>query len=287
MAGRERVYLNGQILAADNARISPMDRGFLCGDGFFETARVWKGRVFRLGWHLDRLDRALRDASFGDAVNLHEVADAAETVVDANGVTDGRLRITVSRGVVPGLDVGPPPDPTVFIQAHDMDLEPPGQCRPIVLALSESRVCNGSRTARLKSISYQANLLALAAGRRRGAQEVLLQNADGHLAEGALSNIFFVREGKLYTPHADCGLLPGVAREAVFQLCKDLSILVRRGYYGPEDLWGAGEVFCTNSLRGIMPVGRIIERPSMTLNKHPLTDRLQAAYAGLVERECT
>jgi branched-subunit amino acid aminotransferase/4-amino-4-deoxychorismate lyase len=286
MDGRERVYLDGRFLAADAARISPLDRGFLHGDGFFETLRIWRGRPFRLGWHMDRLDSALRETAYQGAVDPQELVEAVDKLIGINKVTDGRLRITVSRGIMPGLEISRPPAPTVFIQAASMRLSPPGHCPPIVLALSDHRVCPDSRTAGFKSTSYQANLLALAAGRKRGAHEVLLLNSNGHLAEGAMSNVFFVRANKLYTPHQNCGLLPGIAREAVFQLCKDQNILVRRGKYGPADLWQASEVFCTNSLRGIMPVERISERPSMDLRERPLTERLQAAYGALVDREC-
>jgi branched-subunit amino acid aminotransferase/4-amino-4-deoxychorismate lyase len=286
MGRRERVYLNGQVIAADNARISPLDRGFLHGDGFFETVRVWHGRPFRLSWHLDRLDRALRETGFDDAVDLHAVADAAESLVRTNRVSDGRVRVTVSRGVMPGLEVSRPPAPTVLVQAHEMALPRPGRAAPIVLALSDHRVCAGSRTSGLKSISYQGNLLALSAGRRRGADEVLLQNSNGRLAEGACTNVFFVRQGRVHTPDARCGLLPGIARAAVLQLCGDREIAVHEGLYEPEDLWAASEVFCTNSLRGIMPVERIIERPSMDLSERPVTRTLQDAYAELVDREC-
>lgn len=286
MAARERVYLNGEILALENARISPLDRGFLYGDGFFETMRIHNGRAFMLGRHFARLDASLHASGFQDAVDLHGLADSCHHLIRANGVSTGRLRVTVSRGVLPGLAPDRPTRPTVFAQAAELKLDPPGRSGEIALGLSEHRISAQSRLASHKSLSYQANLLALSSGRRRGVDEVILQNAHGLLAEGAYSNLFFVRGGIVYTPHQRCGLLPGIARGIVLDLCRELGILSREGEYSPSDLWAAQEVFCTNSLRGIMPVKRIFERPSMHISHGAVTKALEEAYGALVVREC-
>jgi branched-subunit amino acid aminotransferase/4-amino-4-deoxychorismate lyase len=135
-------------------------------------------------------------------------------------------------------------------------------------------------------VSYQLNVLALAEGRSRGADEVFFLNSQGRLAEGAITNLFLVSGGVVQTPDVSCGLLPGITRLAVLELCRDEGVPAAVGVYGEDALAAAAEVFCTNSLRGVMAVSSILEWPDKPLTDRPVTARLQAAYARLVRRLC-
>ena len=287
MDDRELVYLGGEVLPADAARIAPADRGFLYGDGLFETMRVVNGVPFLLDRHLRRLCDSCRDLHFGDCIEPGALADGAGRLIRANGVGDGRLRITVSRGGgVTGLEARPAAPPTVFMQAHAMDLPPLDGSPPVTLAVSPYRINERSPVVRHKSLSYLANLMALTEARRRGADQVIFLNSQGRLAEGAISNLFLVHAGVVLTPEVSCGLLPGITREVVLELCGQVNIPAREGAWGLEALDAADEVFCTNSLRGIVPVSRILDRPGPELSDHTVTGRLQRLYAELVRCDC-
>jgi branched-subunit amino acid aminotransferase/4-amino-4-deoxychorismate lyase len=167
-----------------------------------------------------------------------------------------------------------------------MDLPPLETPPPFVLARASFRRDETCPTLRHKSLSYQANVLALAEARRRGADEVYFLNFKGHLAENATTNLFFVQGGTVRTPDDNCGLLPGITRDIVMELCGRAGIPCERGCYDESALCNADEVFCTNSLRGIVGVKGILDLPQTHLSPGPITLRIQRLYAELVHAEC-
>jgi len=281
------VYLNGAVLRRSEAKIPAMDRGFLYGDGLFETMRVVSGVAFRLDRHLERLSRACDECLWGRRPDCGEIRGAAQRLLLKNQVTEGYLRITVSRGPYSGnLTDLAAQQPTVFIDARPMDLPPLEAAPPYVLARSPYALNERSPLARHKSLSYQANLLALAEGRRRGADEVYFLNSRRRLAECATSNLFFVQGSSIFTPAEQCGLLPGITREAVLELCAENRVACQTGEYGEEKLLSSDGAFCTNSLRGIVPVRAILGCEGGFV-QNAVTARLQSLYAALVRRECS
>jgi branched-subunit amino acid aminotransferase/4-amino-4-deoxychorismate lyase len=281
------VYLNGSLVLRAEARISPLDRGFLYGDGFFETMRVVNSRPFRLERHLERMNRSCLETGWGRGVDTREVERAVGELALKNGVRDGYLRVSVSRGTYDGsLTPLEAREPTILIDVHTAQLPPLEEPPPFVLARSPYLRHEAWPLVRHKTLSYQGNVLALAEGRRRGADEVFFLNSRGCLTEGAITNLFVVRNGRVLTPDVACGLLPGITREAVIELCDELGIPHETGEYGESDLETAEEVFCTNSLRGIVGVRAVLEYPGKPLSQHSLTRRLQIAYAEMVKAEC-
>ena len=280
------VYLNGSTLRRSEAKISPMDRGFLYGDGFFETVRIVRGGPFLFDRHLDRMNRSCRQTGWGGGVDPGEIARAVAELVDRNGISDGYLRITASRGLHEGsLTALEASGPTVFIEVRHMELPPLEEPPPFILARSPYRRDETSPLVRHKALSYQGNLLALAEGRGRGADEVFILNSLGNLTEGAITNLFLVRDGKVLTPDVGCGLLPGITREIVMELCAEHGIPLELGRYFEEDLAVSDEVFCTNSLRGVVGVKAILEYPAKQFAERPITRLLQRSYAGRVSAE--
>lgn len=283
MNDRELVHLNGRTLPRAEARVSAFDRGFLYGDGFFETMRIHRGRPLLLRRHLERLVQSCEATGFGRAVDPDRIAATVGDLIAANGIAEGYLRVTVSRGEHDGrLTRLECPEPTVLVEARPADLPPPEGPPPIALCVAPEVRPAGAPALRHKSLSYQPNLLALAAGRGRGADEVVFLNSDRRLAEGAVSNLFLVRDGTVCTPSVDCGLLPGITRAVVLELCRREGLPVEEGHYGAECLRSAGEVFCTNSLRGLMPVGRILEPERRLDAPGPATRRLRTLYGAYV-----
>jgi branched-subunit amino acid aminotransferase/4-amino-4-deoxychorismate lyase len=287
MSDATKVYLDGRIIAARKALVSHSDRGFLYGDGFFETTRVVGGVPLLLDQHLLRLAGSCREAGFGDCVDADAIADGTRRLIEANGVREGRLRITLSRGSgMEGLAAEPAARPTVLIQAQAMDLPSLDVRYAVTLVVSHYRINERSPIVRHKSLSYQANLLALAEARRDGADEVILFNSRGEVAEGAVSNLFFVRDGTVCTPEVTCGILPGITRQVVLDLSRRAGIPCEEGAYGREALLSADEVFCTNSLRGLMVAERILNLPDLDLSGCAVTGRLRREYAGFVAGLC-
>ncbi|MHC4788567.1 MAG: aminotransferase class IV [Planctomycetota bacterium] len=279
----DRVYLNGRLIARDAALISAFDRGFLYGDGFFETTRIHQGVPLLLARHLRRLADSCRETGFGGELDLEELKAAVSGLVEENAVAEGYLRITVSRGRYEGrLAELATEEPTVLIEARGLDLAPLEAPPLLVLARSPYRRNEGSPLVRHKSLSYQLNVLALADARRRGADEALFLNSRGELTEGAISNLFLVKDGAVLTPDVSCGLLPGITRRTVLELCQQERLVALVDAYEERDLRAADEVFCTNSLRGVMPVGSLLDWPDVALASRPVTERLQKAYVEFV-----
>jgi len=281
------VWLNGRILPRQEAVIFPFDRGFLYGDGFFETLRVFCGRPFLLAQHLRRLNSSCQEAGWGRALDVVALKAGVGELIERNGVSDGYLRITVSRGGHRGnLTLLECADPTAFIEVRSMTLPPVDTPPSLTLKKSPYLRNEHSPVVRHKSLSYQGNLLALAEGRAQGADEVFFLNCRAHLTEGAITNLFFVKGEEVFTPDVSCGLLPGITRQAIIEICQTEGISLSCGLYQEADLQAADEVFCTNSLRGIMAVKKILDYPSLRLSEHRVTGMLQVLYAEKMRREC-
>jgi branched-subunit amino acid aminotransferase/4-amino-4-deoxychorismate lyase len=287
MNSADRVYLNGELLPRQAARISPFDRGFLYGDGFFETTRIEAGVPVFLDRHLRRMAASCAETGFGGALDVESIADGVRALVAANGVQAGYLRVTVSRGAYAGSLVALESEaPTIFAEARPMALPPLDAPAPVALIRSAYRRDERSPVVRHKSLSYQLNVLALAEGRKAGADEVYFLNAAGHLAEGAVTNLFFVHGGAVFTPDVACGLLPGVTRQVVLEVCAEEGVPAETGCYSEPELLAADEAFCTNSLRGVVGVRAILGSPGVVPPGGPVLARLQGAYAARVRQDC-
>lgn len=244
------VFLNGHLLPQDEALVSAADRGFTLGDGLFETIKVRSGRPLRLEAHLARLRAGaallrLELPSSGD-----ELAAAMTAVLDANGLTDAVLRLTVSRGPgVRGLLPPNPAHPTILLTAGP--LPPlPGPAR-VVVAESVRRNPH-SPTARCKALSYLDNVLARMEADERGADDALLLNTEGRVAESTIANLFLVTpDGTVITPPIAEGALPGVRRAELLE-----QLDARERPVTLADLRTASEAFLTNavSIRALVAV---------------------------------
>ncbi|WP_454917548.1 aminotransferase class IV [Xanthobacter sediminis] len=245
-----KLYLNGALLEAAEARIAPGDRGFTLGDGLFETLRVRDGAILRLEAHLGRLAHGAQ--VLGLPLPGLDLAGALEATRAANGLSDAVLRLTVTRGEGP-RGVLPPaaPSPTVLVTAAPM--APPAPPVRLIIA-SRTRRNERSPLSGVKSLNYLDNILARQEAAAAVADDAVLLNTRDLVAETSIANVFAVIDGRLLTPPLADGALPGVMRAAVLALEGDERSLT------PADLGRAEEIFLTSSL-GLRPVAALAGRP--------------------------
>lgn len=242
-----RIWLDGALRDADEAKVSVFDHGLTVGDGVFETLKAEHGTTFALTRHLERLTRSARGLGLPDP-DLDEVRRACAAVLEANPLPLGRLRVTYTGGVSPlGSDRGDA-GPTLIVALAGTTRRPDTTAVVTVPWVRNER----SAVAGLKTTSYAENVVALAAAHRAGASEALLANTAGRLCEGTGSNVFVVLDGQLHTPPVSCGCLGGITRALVADWCgaKETDLPF-------EALEQAEEVFLTSSLRDVQAVVRI------------------------------
>ena len=278
----EIVYLNGSLIPREQARISPLDYGFLYGFGLFETMRAYQGRVFLLNNHLNRLSRAAK--MLGVPVKIAKLKQPVIDILRANELDDARIRITVSPGE--GA-VAPEPNtckkPTVLITAVRYQPYPEKVYQKGFKAIISSiRRNSQSPLSRLKSTNYLESLLAKQETKATGADEALLLNDRGLLAEASMSNIFLVTNGTLRTPGEESGILPGITRGVIIELASKLGINAVEDEIRTEELFQAEEAFLTNSLIEVMPLAEAEWKTIGSDVPGPITKRLMTAYKQMV-----
>jgi 4-amino-4-deoxychorismate lyase len=276
-ASAMHVYVNGTIMPAEKASVSVLDHGFLYGIGLFETVRVYQRRLFLWDDHYARLSSGLLALRIKAPWTAEELADAILRTADANGLEDAYVRLSVTAGPEGvGLAADGYARPSLFIFAKEVPplAEPP---RPKKLQTLSVPRQTAEGHQRFKSHNYLNNALARL---ELGAQpdvEGLFLTRDGYVAEGIVSNLFWVTNGRLYTPSTETGILDGVTRRHVLNLARRLGIPAEEGWYRPDALVQADEVFVTNSVQEIVPVSEIDGRPVPTpYGEH--TRALRRAY---------
>ncbi|MFC1980714.1 aminotransferase class IV [Chloroflexota bacterium] len=291
---KEIVYLNGSLIPRSRARVSVFDHGFLYGYGLFETMHAYNGEIFLLERHLRRLLDSAETIGLGSRLAEIDLEKACIDTLNANGLKDARLRLTVSRGEVesfPGTSTSS--TPTVLVAARNSSaLSAEIYNNGYKAGVSSLRRCSRSTLSKIKSANYLLSVLAMMEAKTAGLDEALLLNEQETIAEGSISNVFFVASSGLITPPLESGILPGITREVVMELADTMGISVTEGEVGLEDLGRFEEAFLTNSVIEVMPlvevrdfVGRITPIGSGKPGK--ITKRLMAAYKEMVERETT
>lgn len=280
-------WLNGEIMAAAMARIPVLDHGLLYGDGVFEGIRCYGGRPFRLAEHLRRLEDSARAIALSIPLSREALADAVGELLRAFGRGDGYLRLVVTRGAGPlGLDPSRCAEPNVFIIADHLALvsaSARAQGAKVIIAATR-RLGPDGLDARIKSLNYLNHILARIEANQAGADEAILLNGAGRVAEGSADNVFIVRDGVLATPPVIEGALAGVTRAAIIELAREQGIPCRETPLAPYDLYNADECFLTGTGAELIPV-REIDGRVLGACPGPLFERLQNAFSDCVRRE--
>ncbi|MGQ0723076.1 MAG: aminotransferase class IV, partial [Candidatus Eiseniibacteriota bacterium] len=260
MSGRF-VHCNGRVVPADEARVSPLDAGFLYGDGIYETMRAYGGRVFALGRHFARLHRS----AAGVALQVPPDADlrrAIEQAVAANEVADAAVRLTITRGrLARRLDLSSAGAPSVLVTVDPVDpADDARRARGIRVVYSRYRRFSQHPLAGIKSTNYQVSLFARNEAREAGADEVLLANETGDIVEAAAANVSIVERGRVVTPPLDSGILGGVTREVALEVARARGIPVIEETFSRARLEAADEVFVSGTTIQVAPVVALGDR---------------------------
>jgi branched-chain amino acid aminotransferase len=279
MPSTNYAYVNGRFVLEAEATVSIFDRGFLYGDGVFETMRVYDGKIFRLYKHIQRLLHGLKVLQIGPKIGQEELRATLLDLVERNGLKDGMARIYVTRGPSgSGVKGQATWQPTVVAMAKRR----PTAAQNLRAIISTIRLDAGSKLAGIKSANRLSYELAQHEARNAGFSDAVLLNGPGHVVEFTTSNVFVVKNGELFTPPLGDGPLPGVTRDLVLTIAAKLGIPAYELSFGTEMFSEADEVFATNSLIEIEPVREV---DGACFQEHHVIMRLQTAYREFVQEE--
>lgn len=275
------VYVDGTLSPAHDAAVSAFDRGLLYGDGLFETIRVYNGMPFMLDAHIRRMAGGCSVIALTPP-DPDVIRHAAREVLAANGLTgDAYLRITITRGPTGCLwsDIEHSRQ-TLIVLAKPYS--PPDHGDGLRLTVSKSfRSDERSPLSRIKHTGILWKIMPRAEAKRSGLDDALLLNTAGDVSEGTSANIFWAKDGSLYTPSLDCGILPGVTRSIVMEIAREHGIGVSEGRFPLDHLLSADEAFLTSSTSELVPI-RSIE--DTVFPGGPITSRLLELYRRQVQK---
>jgi branched-chain amino acid aminotransferase len=257
------IYLNNRLVPDSKAVVSVFDHGFLYGDGVYETLRVYNGAVFKIEDHIARLFHSASLIGLKVPKSPAQIKIAVYKTIKANRLKDAYVRITVSRGQGPiGLDPALCPRPTFVIMARPFKGYPPSYYKNgvKVAIVSTRRNYNKSLNPAIKSLNFLNNILAKTEAKAKSAYEAIMLNHLGYVAEGTISNIFFVKNGILHTPETGVGILNGITRMTIIDTAKKLGIRLKEGRFRPRSICSADEVFLSNTSMEVMPVSHVDKR---------------------------
>jgi branched-chain amino acid aminotransferase len=280
-----KVFIGGKLYDKEDAKISVYDHGLLYGDGVFEGLRSYSGRVFRLEQHLDRLWESAQAIRLKIPMTKEAMAKAVVDTLKVNNITDGYIRLVVTRGAGSlGLDPNRTSDPQVIIITDHISLYPKELYEKGLEIVTVSVVRNhpAALSPRIKSLNYLNNILAKIEGLQAGCSEAMMLNTKGEVAECTGDNIFILRRGVLLTPPVDAGILEGVTRDAVMEIARGIGLEVQEVALTKHDVYVAEEMFLTGTAAEVIPVVKVDSRLIGSGEPGPVTRDLIKRFRQLV-----
>jgi aminodeoxychorismate lyase len=256
----KRYYIfNGRQTAEKGISLSKLKRGFLYGDGIFETLHAVNYSLFRWDDHWERMQKGIGVCNLRVAGEGTVLKDMIENVLKKHRLVDAYVRVSVFRRETDSFDPKDERRSNVLIQMKKYHPYPEiFYKRGITCIVSRKYFRNEmSPLSNVKSFNYLENILARIEAKQQGYQDAIFLNTKGFLTSATVSNLFFVKKKRVFTPSIDCGVLPGITRKVVFEICKEQGIKIIEGMFLPEELKEADEVFLTNTLMGVMPVREV------------------------------
>ncbi|ODS32723.1 MAG: branched-chain amino acid aminotransferase [Candidatus Scalindua rubra] len=284
MQNTKFIFLNGKIISDTEGCISLGDRGFLYGDGIFETLRSYKGNPFKLTEHLKRLRSSAKKLKIPFEYTNTEINRSVQKLLKKNNILDAYIRITLTRGTGEnGLEINGNFDSTLLIQikpfkAYERKLYEKGTS----LIVSKVRRSASCPISCHKTTNLLTSILLKEEVKRKSAHEAIILNTDGHVAECIFSNIFIVNNKTVITPSLDTNILPGITRRIVLDICKNNNISISEERFKVETLLKAKEAFITNSLMEIMPVSKVEDYEIGETIPGKITKQIESAYKRLI-----
>jgi len=284
-----KIYINGQIVPQEDAKISVFDHGLLYGDGVFEGIRAYNGKIFTLDEHLDRLYDSATAISLKIPITKAEMAEAIKQTMKANNLTDSYIRLVVTRGIGKlGLDPNKCATPQIIIITDTIELYSKALYERGLDIVTVTTIRNhfSALDPKIKSLNYLNNILAKIESIQSGAGEALMLNKDGYVAECAGDNIFIFKDNTLLTPPSSAGILVGITRNVVMKLAAEMGVQVREELMTRYDLYIAEECFLTGTAAEIIPVVKIDGRTIGTGKPGKITLDLLKRYRDLTKNGC-
>ncbi len=279
-----KIYLNGQLVSKDEAKISVFDHGLLYGDGIFEGIRIYNRKVFLLQEHIERLYESAHAIRLTIPLSPAEMTKAVEETAAANELVDGYIRLVITRGSGSlGLDIRRTSDPQVIIIADKISLYPEELYEQGLKIITASTIRNHPQalSPRIKSLNYLNNILAKIEGSDAGCLEAVMLNHKGEVAECTGDNIFIVKNGVLKTPSTDAGILDGITRRAVLRLARAAKLEVMETIMTRHELYIADECFLTGSAAEVIAVVELDGRLIGDGKPGPVTKDLKSLFEKL------
>ena len=283
-----QIFLNDRLVPQEQAMVSVFDHGLLYGDGVFEGIRVYNNRVFLLAEHVERLYESALAIRLVIPMTPTQMAAAVEQTVAANNITNGYVRLVITRGAGSlGLDIRRTSHPQVIVIADTIKLysEELYQQGLKIITASTLRNHPGALSPRIKSLNYLNNILAKIEGTDVGCEEALMLNHKGDIAECTGDNIFIVKRGVLKTPSPDAGILEGITRNCVIQLAKQAGIPVQEVTLQRHDVYTADECFLTGTAAEVIAVVGIDGRQIGAGVPGPVTQDLRQRFQQFARGE--
>jgi branched-chain amino acid aminotransferase len=280
-----KVWIDGEIVDGAEARIPVTDHGLLYGDGIFEGIRVYRNRVFRLDAHMKRFEAGARGIALDLPGGIAAVREVVLATVRAFGAEEAYVRLIATRGEGSlGVDPTTCPKPRLICLVDHVRIYPPDKLASGLDLVTSSlrRPSPDVLDPRIKSLNYLNNVLAKLEARQRGADEALMLNAQGMVAETSVANVFVVRDGVLLTPPAVDGALEGITRATVMELAATLGIPVREQTMSRFDFFAAEEAFLTGSGAGIVPIRSLDQRSIGAGRPGPVFEKVRVAFSETV-----
>ena len=284
-----KVWIDGELIDKEDAKISVFDHCLLYGDGVFEGIRIYNGTIFQCQAHVDRLFASADTVRLDIGMSKQEVTQAMYETLRANEIKDGYIRLVVTRG--PGtLGLSPLrcPKSCMFIIADQIALYPPEMYENglEVIIAKRRRISADMLPPAVKSCNYLNNILANLEAADAGAGEAIMLNAEGNVAEATGDNIFVVTGGKVFTPPTDAGILIGVTRGVVLRLCGELGIPCEETHLTVDDLAAADEIFLTGTAAEVIAVTKLDGKTVGSGKAGAVTTKLLAAFREFIRAEC-
>ncbi len=278
------ISLNGKIIPDTEGSISISDRGFLYGDGIFETLRSYNWNPFKLNEHIERLRNSSSKLMIDFEYTNSEIGDNIKTLIEKNSIQNAYVRITLSRGIGgSGLGISSSHKPTLLIQTKTFTpYEDKLYEEGMALTVSKSRRSTSCPISCHKTTNLLKSIMLKEEAKTKSANEVVILNTDGFVAECVISNIFIVNNGSVITPCLDTNILPGITRKTVLDICSENGIPASEECFSIERLIKADEIFITNSLMEIMPVSIIDDYKIGSVIPGEITQQLMSAYKLLL-----
>jgi len=283
----EKIFINGSIVSLDQARISVLDRGFLYGDGLFETMRAYGGEILRMKEHMERLFQGAKEIGLALPYKREELGNAIKRILKMNRLSEAYIRLTVTRGISePGLVSRSRSLPTLVIVAKEFKALSSSEYRKGWKAIVvETRQNQASPLSRIKSLNFLNNILARIEAEEKRCDEGILLNTLGEVSEGSTSNIFLVKKDNLITPEEESGLLPGITRGIVVELAPNQGLKVYNRRVALDELFAADEVFLTSTLIEVMALVEVDGKQIGNGKPGKVTKKIHKAYRDLVGKE--